>query len=424
MNTLTPPANSGAVTTPTPASTAATTPVITPASIKQPQSPISVPQTPPSTGAAGVQGFVDSSMASLSRNADQAKQTQDQSLSALITALSGDGKTAITDQANQTTGVSQFSNALDDTNQKILAEKQSLNNRIDALRKNTSGMSEGALNQEIQRATDASSLTQANYAVTQSAQMGDFSKAKAIADRAVALQTEQQQSRITALQAIYENAKGQFTTAEQQQFQAAQQQRQQALDQQTFKLKADYDEQIKMHDPLYQAQVQEARANAAKTTASIGDQSTTLNGKPQTATQSSVQGYADRMAQAEQSISKLGSQFTGSLALGGILPNQLQSGDRQMYEQAKRNFVNAVLRQESGAAISSSEFTNAEKQYFPAAGDSPETVAQKAANRNTAINNFYRQSNVARPVSPGDIITGNDGKQYKVGDDGQTITPI
>jgi len=36
-----------------------------------------------------------------------------------------------------------------------------------------------------------------------------------------------------------------------------------------------------------------------------------------------------------------------------------------VFEQAKKNFVNAVLRLESGAVISPSEFTNADKQYFP-----------------------------------------------------------
>tara|TARA_R110000851_G_scaffold96172_1_gene208666 strand:- start:6283 stop:6534 length:252 start_codon:yes stop_codon:yes gene_type:complete len=52
----------------------------------------------------------------------------------------------------------------------------------------------------------------------------------------------------------------------------------------------------------------------------------------------------------------------------GILsaPNFLKTADRKQFEQAQRNFVNAVLRQESGAAIADSEFASAAKQYFPA----------------------------------------------------------
>ncbi len=56
------------------------------------------------------------------------------------------------------------------------------------------------------------------------------------------------------------------------------------------------------------------------------------------------------------------------------------------YEQAKRDFINANLRRESGAAIADSEFDSAEKQYFPVPGDSPVVIAQKRRNRETVIN--------------------------------------
>ncbi|MNK33389.1 hypothetical protein D3C87_518700 [compost metagenome] len=60
------------------------------------------------------------------------------------------------------------------------------------------------------------------------------------------------------------------------------------------------------------------------------------------------------------------------------------SAQQQQVEQAQRDFINAVLRRESGAAIAESEFDSARKQYFPAVGDSPEVIAQKAANRERA----------------------------------------
>ena len=144
----------------------------------------------------------------------------------------------------------------------------------------------------------------------------------------------------------------------------------------------------------------------------------TITGKPQTAPQASAQGYAERVNEADVIISKVGDKFTGKFAIGGSIPNIFQSGDRQMYEQAKRNFINAVLRRESGAAIANSEFESAAKQYFPQRGDTPETVAQKAMSRNTTINNLYRESNVNRPVLPGQIIE-SDGIKYRVGNDGE-----
>jgi len=49
--------------------------------------------------------------------------------------------------------------------------------------------------------------------------------------------------------------------------------------------------------------------------------------------------------------------------------------------QAKLNFINAVLRKESGAAIGKDEYVSAAKQYFPKVGDSESTLAQKAQTR-------------------------------------------
>jgi hypothetical protein len=61
------------------------------------------------------------------------------------------------------------------------------------------------------------------------------------------------------------------------------------------------------------------------------------------------------------------------------------SSEQQQVDQARRNFITAVLRKESGAAISPAEFSNEEKKYFPQAGDTADVIAQKQAARNLAI---------------------------------------
>ena len=66
--------------------------------------------------------------------------------------------------------------------------------------------------------------------------------------------------------------------------------------------------------------------------------------------------------------------------LGGLNERQQQT------IQARVNFITAVLRKESGASISPSEFATAEKNYFPAPGDSEKVVKQKQQARDTAIN--------------------------------------
>lgn len=75
----------------------------------------------------------------------------------------------------------------------------------------------------------------------------------------------------------------------------------------------------------------------------------------------------------------------GALGMGA---NLFSTADQQQIEQAQRDFINAVLRRESGAAISMGEFANARQQYFPQPGDAPQVLAQKAANRQTAIEGF------------------------------------
>lgn len=69
----------------------------------------------------------------------------------------------------------------------------------------------------------------------------------------------------------------------------------------------------------------------------------------------------------------------------GMAANFIGSADEQQVEQAQRDFVNAVLRRESGAAIGKDEFQNASQQYFPQPGDSAAVRRQKAINRQTAV---------------------------------------
>jgi hypothetical protein len=65
--------------------------------------------------------------------------------------------------------------------------------------------------------------------------------------------------------------------------------------------------------------------------------------------------------------------------------NYAVSGNYQKADQAQRDFLNAVLRKESGAVISKEEFESGAKQYFPQRGDSDAVLAQKRKNRETAI---------------------------------------
>lgn len=144
--------------------------------------------------------------------------------------------------------------------------------------------------------------------------------------------------------------------------------------------------------------------------------------------QASAAGYADRMTEADKILNDpatlaaqvdLGQRARGSVPVAG---NFLTSPDYQSATQAQRDFINAILRRESGAAISQSEFDNGQKQYFAQPGDSSEVLQQKARNRQMAIKGVARAAgpNYAPPSleaagtpQPGDV---EDGYKFKGGD--------
>jgi hypothetical protein len=118
--------------------------------------------------------------------------------------------------------------------------------------------------------------------------------------------------------------------------------------------------------------------------------------KAPTEGQSNAQLYADRMRAAEKVLedpaaaAAAASSTQRTLSSIPFAGNYAVSSDFQRADQAQRDFVNATLRRESGAAISPSEFDNAKKQYFPQPGDKPAVLEQKRRNRQIAIDGITR----------------------------------
>ncbi len=96
--------------------------------------------------------------------------------------------------------------------------------------------------------------------------------------------------------------------------------------------------------------------------------------------------------------------------------NYMVSSEFQQMDQGQREFINAQLRRESGAAISPSEFDNARKQYFPQPGDSPERLAQKRLSRELAIRNMAQSAGPAKLEFTPKAVK-DDGGASKLSDD-------
>lgn len=134
--------------------------------------------------------------------------------------------------------------------------------------------------------------------------------------------------------------------------------------------------------------------------------------KPLTESQGNALGFGIRARESDQIMSELENKGVDvatikNKTLGAIpgVGNFTKSPAVQQVEQAQRNFVTAVLRKESGAAISASEFETEAKKYFPQPGDSPAVRAQKANARKTAIEVLQLMSGrdlpaVVKPVAP------------------------
>ena len=126
--------------------------------------------------------------------------------------------------------------------------------------------------------------------------------------------------------------------------------------------------------------------------------------------------YANRIEQSNSIFDSLEKKITGmstvGLATQRVLPNFLQKADMQSQEQAEKNFVNAVLRRESGAVISPSEFKEARKQYFPQPGDGTEVLRQKKQNREIVKKTFITGAGKAYSPATLDMpeVDRGDGK--------------
>lgn len=111
-----------------------------------------------------------------------------------------------------------------------------------------------------------------------------------------------------------------------------------------------------------------------------------------TEVQGAAEQFANRLELAEKNFQGLEKEASGAAGLAQSVAGKVpvvgtfaQSKDFQKMEQAKSQFITALLRKESGAAIGKEEFTRYDKEFFPQPGNPPEVIAQKAEARRVAI---------------------------------------
>jgi hypothetical protein len=124
--------------------------------------------------------------------------------------------------------------------------------------------------------------------------------------------------------------------------------------------------------------------------------------KPLNEGQANAAGFANRLEMANDVLTSTAFTPTYGTQLKASMPysNRFLSSEQQKVEQAKREFINAQLRRESGASILSGEFDSANLQYFPQPYDKPDVLEQKARSRALAIKNMRGAAGSRQTAAP------------------------
>lgn len=176
----------------------------------------------------------------------------------------------------------------------------------------------------------------------------------------------------------------------------------------------------------------DARADAAEARAAAKDARETAAGPAGQSTESErkAASFLGRAVNAESNYLNIdadpvqrGQQQIGGRSIPGQfmadnfpnIANQFADNPRQLADQAQREFIAAVLRYDSGAAIPPEEFVTNARIYFPQPGDGPDVIRQKAQARLTAIQGLRESAgrmapqSVATPEAAADVVQWASG---------------
>lgn len=147
--------------------------------------------------------------------------------------------------------------------------------------------------------------------------------------------------------------------------------------------------------------------------------------RPPTEAESKAYGYFKRMDDAAKAIATMDAAIAQKSTIGQAwqnhAPNFLQSEEGQVFNQAKKQFTEAYLRRDSGAAISNSEYTQVDREYFPQPGDGPQVLARKQQARRVAIEAIEKEAGraIRKFDAPGAVPASGGGSYEHFAVDGR-----
>lgn len=127
--------------------------------------------------------------------------------------------TELTARAEKEVGLSKINDELRNINDQIRNEQQALRRKVEKIQ-TEAGLTKGQVNQRVDEEERVSLRKQADLSVIQQAVQGKYKDAKAIADRAVDIETERNQRELAILELNYKRHKSLFDTSEQRLFES------------------------------------------------------------------------------------------------------------------------------------------------------------------------------------------------------------
>lgn len=220
-----------------------------------------LPPTPAPVAAAGLDGALetqsDQFTTELAEKVKAREAARTNSFESLIGALEGsEGKERLTaDFYSEPGGVDESEAELKDINDQIRRERVARQRAVERIQTAPGTATAEERDRETREVERVSLRKEADLSIIQLARQGRYDSAKAIADRAVSMQLEEQKQEIEILEKVYNEHKDLFTTAEQRLFETQQADRNRKLELEDFRLRTQYDQTIKQNDPKYGLEV-------------------------------------------------------------------------------------------------------------------------------------------------------------------------
>jgi hypothetical protein len=197
-----------------------TKPPITADSLTNTQTPVVIPPAIDNTKQNSdmnntVTGLLNSTKSELEKN----QQLQDQQTADIAKTIASNGDQTANNAIYATQGVDAKKKVVDSLTSSIEQEQKTLMDTITEIRKNTNGLSAGAINAEINRVQTDSAVRQGNLGIALSASSRDYATATSIAQRMVENNTAQQKSQLESKMFVLQQLGTKIATQQSQAFQ-------------------------------------------------------------------------------------------------------------------------------------------------------------------------------------------------------------